>query len=132
MAIFSLPPPPNTEGIKSYAWKDWFYKLQQAFSNTIFGIGQGGTGLSDIGTANQVLGVLSDESGLEYKSIIAGSNVSVSQGAGTITISASSTSAPSNSLSSDLTVSQDTSYVVIGYFNLNGYTANIDGNMEIL
>jgi hypothetical protein len=131
MSLTILPPPPGDD-TKSYAWRDWFFKLQQAFKNAVFGIGQGGTGLSEIGTSNQVLGVNSTASGLEYKSIIAGSNISVGHGAGTITISASSSSAPSNSLTSDLTVSTDTSYVVIGYFNLNGYTANIDGNMEIL
>lgn len=129
---FKLPTPPLGLDVNTFVWKDWFNKLQQAFTNIFITVDQGGTGLATLGTSNQVLGVDSSASGLEYKSIVAGSNVSVSHGAGSITISASSTSAPSNSLSSDLTVSQDTSYVVIGYFNLNGYTANIDGNMEIL
>lgn len=129
---FKLPPPPLGGDVNTFVWKDWFNKLQQAFKNIFITVDQGGTGLSSLGTSNQVLGVDSTASGLEYKSIVAGSNISVGHGAGTITISASSSSAPSNSLTSNLTVSTDTSYVVIGYFNLNGYTANIDGNMEIL
>jgi len=46
----------------------------------------GGTGLVSIGTANQVLGVNAGASGLEYKSLVAGSNITITQGVGTVTI----------------------------------------------
>ncbi len=46
----------------------------------------GGSGLSSIGTANQVLGVNNAANGLEYKTITAGSNISVTHGANSITI----------------------------------------------
>lgn len=41
-------------------------------------------------------------------------------------------SAISNSLSSDTTVSVDTSYVVIGYLNINSFLFTVEGNVEIL
>jgi hypothetical protein len=46
----------------------------------------GGTGLTAIGTANQVLGVNAGATGLEYKTIAAGTGISVTHGAGTVTI----------------------------------------------
>ena len=47
---------------------------------------KGGTGLTSIGTTNQILGVNSGASGLEYKSLVAGSNVTITHGAGSVTI----------------------------------------------
>jgi hypothetical protein len=46
----------------------------------------GGTGLSTIGTANQLLGVNVGGLGLEYKSILAGSGISVTPESGQLTI----------------------------------------------
>lgn len=46
----------------------------------------GGTGLAALGTANQVLGVNGAGTGLEYKSITAGTGISVVQAAGVTTI----------------------------------------------
>lgn len=46
----------------------------------------GGTGLSSLGTANQILGVNSGASGLEYKTVTAGTGVSITHGAGTLTV----------------------------------------------
>jgi hypothetical protein len=46
----------------------------------------GGTGLSSIGTANQVLGANNGATGLEYKTITAGTAVSVAHAANSITI----------------------------------------------
>lgn len=46
----------------------------------------GGTGLTTIGSANQVLGVNTAGTGLEYKTVTAGTAISVSQVAGSITI----------------------------------------------
>jgi hypothetical protein len=47
---------------------------------------EGGTGLTSIGTANQVLGVNAGATGLEYKTIAAGSNITITHTANTITI----------------------------------------------
>ena len=52
------------------------------------GVAKGGTGLNALGTANQILGVKGDASGLEYKNVSAGSGVTISNGAGALTISA--------------------------------------------
>ena len=46
----------------------------------------GGTGLSSIGSANQILGVNSGAGALEYKTVTAGTAIGVAHGAGTITI----------------------------------------------
>jgi hypothetical protein len=51
-------------------------------------LANGGTGLNGPGTANQVLGVVSGGGSLEYKTITAGSGVSVTHGANSITIAA--------------------------------------------
>jgi hypothetical protein len=51
------------------------------------GVIQGGTGLTSLGTANQVIGTNVNGTGLEYKSIVAGSNVTIVNQSGTITIS---------------------------------------------
>lgn len=46
----------------------------------------GGTGLSSIGTANQILGVNTGATGLEYKTVAAGTGITVTPSAGTLTI----------------------------------------------
>jgi len=51
-------------------------------------IAKGGTDLSAAGTANQVLGVVSAGGTLEYKTIAAGSGISVTHGTGSVTIAA--------------------------------------------
>jgi len=61
-----------------------------------FGTARGGTGLAAIGSANQVLGVNSGATALEYKSIIAGANVSVVHGAGSVTINNTSSATVSS------------------------------------
>jgi hypothetical protein len=52
------------------------------------GLSNGGTGLTAIGTANQVLGVNSSATGLEYKTLVAGANITITHSANTITLSA--------------------------------------------
>lgn len=49
-------------------------------------ITKGGTNLSSLGTANQILGVNSGITGLEYKTVTAGTGISVVHGANSITI----------------------------------------------
>lgn len=61
-----------------------------AYLNSAVGVlppTNGGTGLTSIGGPNQILGVNTGGTALEYKTITAGSNVTVTYGAGTITIS---------------------------------------------
>lgn len=52
-------------------------------------VANGGTALTAVGTANQVLGTNATATGLEYKSIVGGSNVTVTHTAGQAEISAS-------------------------------------------
>lgn len=58
----------------------------------------GGTGLSAIGSANQVLGVNTAATGLEYKSITAGAGITITPTAGVITIATTSATPPSFSV----------------------------------
>lgn len=44
----------------------------------------------------------------------------------------SSGSTPENVLSGDVTVLENTSYVVVGYLDLNGFDLILEGNLEIL
>lgn len=53
------------------------------------GVAKGGTNLTALGTANQVLGVNNGATGLEYKDIVGGANVTVTHGANEIEIAAS-------------------------------------------
>ena len=46
----------------------------------------GGTGLTSIGTANQILGVNNNATALEYKTLSTGAGISLTNGAGSITI----------------------------------------------
>ncbi len=57
------------------------FSLSSPVSTTL-----GGTGLSSIGSANQILGVNTGGSALEYKTVTAGTGVSVTPAAGSITI----------------------------------------------
>jgi collagen type VII alpha len=50
------------------------------------GFASGGTGLTSLGTANQILGVNAGATALEYKTVTAGTAISVVHGAGVITI----------------------------------------------
>jgi len=71
----------------------------------------GGTGLSSIGTANQILGVNAGATGLEYKSVAAGTAISVTPSAGTLTIA--NTGVTSNVAGTGIGVSGATGAVTI-------------------
>lgn len=68
----------------------------------------GGTGRNTIGTANQVLGVNSGATGLEYKTITAGSNVTITHAANSITIAATDTNTTSLPIENSSNVTQFT------------------------
>ncbi len=56
------------------------------WSATTIATNKGGTGLTSIGTSNQILGVNNAASGLEYKTLTAGTGISVTHGANSVTI----------------------------------------------
>ena len=59
-------------------------------------VARGGTGLTSVGTANQVAGVDNAGTGLEYKTITAGTGMGVTHGANSITLNAQNTTAQWN------------------------------------
>ena len=62
-------------------------------------IAKGGTALTSAGTANQVLGVTSAGGVLEYKTITAGSGISISHSTGAITVAATGSGSVAQTLS---------------------------------
>lgn len=58
-------------------------------TNNPLSIDSGGTGLDTIGSSNQILGVNNSTSALEYKTLVAGTSISISHSTSSITISAS-------------------------------------------
>lgn len=59
-----------------------------AATNPTVTVAKGGTGLTALGTSNQVLGVNNAGSAMEYKTLTAGTGISISHGAGAVTINA--------------------------------------------
>ena len=68
------------------------------------GISKGGTNLTTLGTANQVLGVNAAGTSLEYKTVTAGTGVSITNGAGSITINSTAVTSVAVTGSTGLTV----------------------------
>jgi hypothetical protein len=64
-------------------------QLTDAALSAAVGTAKGGTGLTSFGSSNQVLGVNNAAGALEYKTITAGTNVTVTHGANSITIASS-------------------------------------------
>ncbi len=97
----------------------------------ILPIANGGTNLSALGTANQILGVNAGATGLEYKTVTAGTAISVVQGVGTVTINntgvvslAGTTNQISVSAATGAVTVSLPSAVTTGSLTLTGLTAN--------
>jgi len=65
-------------------------QLTDAALSAPIGTAKGGTGLTAIGTANQVLGVNAGATGLEYKTLTAGTGIDITHAAGSTTIAVKS------------------------------------------
>lgn len=78
--------------------QDGTYYTNPSNLSSAVGTAKGGTGLTSIGITNQVLGVNSGATGLEYKTVTAGNGINVTHGANSVTI------ANSGTLSSTLTI----------------------------
>lgn len=90
---FTLSPPPNDTDVQGVAWKQWFFKLKDQLSRAldltsvdgILSPNNGGTGISTSPSANQIL--VGNISGTyDLKTLIAGANVTITNGVSTITI----------------------------------------------
>jgi hypothetical protein len=66
---------------------------------------KGGTGLTSAGTANQILGMNNGATALEYKTITAGSGVTVTHGANSVTIAATGSGGTVTSVSGTAPIS---------------------------
>lgn len=149
---FDLPPPPVTEAITSPAWQHWFYQLRQAFvvagsiswsvitgtPTTLSGYGitsplpinEGGTATTDVPANGELL--IGNGTDYDVATLTAGTGITITNGAGSITIDSSGGgTAFYNVLPSDVTIPADTSYVLVGYLDLNGFNLTVDGNLGI-
>lgn len=147
MANFSLPSPPSSDKMDSPEWRKWFYLLTEYVKITVSGvidivtgtsgilpISRGGTGLNTTGAPNQVLGMKASTNELEYKTITAGSNITVVHTAGDITINSTATSTALtllNEIDVPTTIPIKHSYPVVGYLKINSDLTNY-GNIMIL
>lgn len=87
----------------------------------------GGTGLTSVGTSNQILGVNAAATALEYKTIDGGTSISIANSAGTITIN--NTGVTSNIAGTGISVSGATGSVTItntGVLSVAGTANQID------
>jgi len=90
------------------------------------GLANGGTGLTSGGTGNYILGMNSGGSALEYKQLVQGSNITITHGAGTITIASSGVGSSAVPGGSDTNVqynSGGTTFAGTSYFAYNYTTA---------
>ncbi|MBK9321427.1 MAG: DUF1566 domain-containing protein [Bdellovibrionaceae bacterium] len=96
---FASRPAPSVDGRVYYATdteqvfvdtgSSWIQMSSNAANLTgTLPVTSGGTGHTSMGTSNQILGVNNGQTGLEYKSLTAGSGVNISNSANMITISA--------------------------------------------
>jgi hypothetical protein len=95
---------------------------------------RGGTGLGTIGTSNSVLGVTNGASGLEYKTLTAGSNISITHGTGSITITATGTtgiSSLNNVTGTSQTFVDDTNVTVVSSSAANTHTITWSGQLSV-
>jgi len=96
--------------------------------NTPLSISSGGTGLTTIGSANQILGVKSDASGLEYKNISsllqAGSGISIS-GTSIATISNTGILSLTAGQGISITPGQNPTITNLGVLSLNNATGTL-------
>jgi len=100
------------------------------------GTSRGGTGLGTLGTSNSLLGVNNGASGLEYKTLTAGSNVTITHGTNSITISAASPgSSGITSLNtvtgSTQTFVNDTNVTVVSSSVANTHTITWSGELSV-
>lgn len=93
-------------------------------------IANGGTGLSAIGSANQLLGVNNAASGLEYKTPTAGSNIVLTNSAGALTIAVTTTPSFTSTTIGTLTIGTGGRPVTkhFTFTQANVTSASISGN----
>ena len=90
MAI-NFPSGPSTNQVYSENGKTWRYDGTAWRTQNVAAISAGGTGLTSISAGNALLSSNSGGSGLVYRTLIAGSGISFTFGAGNITLTSSGT-----------------------------------------
>lgn len=69
------------------------------WNGSVLGVAYGGTNLTALGAGSQLLGVNVAGTGLEYKTLVAGSNISITSSSGALTIAASAGNGEANTAS---------------------------------
>lgn len=89
---FSLPPPPTGNEVSGPAFRDWFYKLKQFLGEAldlsnvtgVLAVEHGGTGTDEVPQNGEVL--IGNGTDYTLSTLTAGANVTITNGAGSITI----------------------------------------------
>lgn len=112
------------------------YSLTSAASGTLFGVSGSATaapGFIAPGTANQLVGIKSTGNGIEYKSIVAGSNITVTPTAGQISIATTGLSIGDGPLLSGFHLYKPlngTTAIGSGFYSATQGILNISGQLD--
>lgn len=94
-------------------------------------VDNGGTGQSTYTNGQLLIGNTTGNT-LTKATLTQGTGITITNGAGSITIAATGTGFTSNILTADTTVPVDNSYIVMNYLNLNGFTLTLNGQVGVL
>jgi hypothetical protein len=143
MAALNFPSNPNPNDVftsngKTWVFVDGVWKSQNLVSLTSQVTGtltttNGGTGLSTAGSGNSLLGVVGTGTTLEYKSLSAGSGISISYSTGTISVSATNSGTVGGSgTTGTIALFNDTSSLTDSLITQSGTMVQVTGNFKAL
>jgi hypothetical protein len=143
MAALNFPSNPNPNDVftsngKSWVFVDGVWKSQNLVSLTSQVTGtltttNGGTGLSTAGSGNSLLGVVGAGTTLEYKSLSAGSGISISFSTGAISVSATNSGTVGGSgTTGTIALFNGTSSLTDSLITQSGTMVQVTGNFKAL
>jgi hypothetical protein len=143
MAALNFPANPNPNDVFTSNGKSWVFvggvwKSQNLISLTSQVTGtltttNGGTGLSTAGSGNSLLGVVGAGTTLEYKSLSAGSGITISYSTGSISFAATNSGTVGGTGSTGtIPLFSDTSSITDSLITQSGTMVQVTGNFKAL